>query len=63
MEGLEQYVDSLEQIPDDYLELMESQANDAMQSAVAEDWDTPDDYKGMEYIGSYLAVVKEGSSF
>lgn len=63
VEGLEQYVDSLEQIPDDYLELMESQANDAMQSAVAEDWDTPDDYKGMEYIGSYLAVVKEGSSF
>ena len=58
VDGLDSYVSDLSEIPDDYLAQMEAQSQDEMTSEVSSDWDNPEWYQSMEYIGSYLAVQK-----
>lgn len=58
VEGLDSYVSDISQIPEDYLSQMEAQVQDALTSQVADEWENPDWYKSMEYVGSYLMVAK-----
>lgn len=62
VEGLDSYVSDLSQIPDDYLAQMEAQSQDEMKSEVSSDWDNPEWFQSMEYIGSYLALQKPGTT-
>lgn len=58
--GLDQYVTKASQIPEDYLEQMKKQAEDQMETE-ASSWTEVESYKGMKYIGNYLAVSKSGA--
>lgn len=63
VEGLDSYVSDISQIPEDYLSQMEAQVQDALTSQVADEWENPDWYKSMEYVGSYLLVSKGEPAF
>lgn len=63
VEGLDSYISDISQIPEDYLSQMETQAQDALTSQVADEWENPDWYKSMEYVGSYLLVAKGEPDF
>lgn len=60
VEGLGCYVETLADIPNDTLEKMIDQAEDAMNASVAESWRNPGSLDGMEYQGAYLLTPKDG---
>ena len=60
VEGVAQYVNELTQIPDELLEKMKKQMEDATKAYVAVEWSEEKKLKKMEYLGSYLLTVKDG---
>lgn len=63
VEGLPSYATSASEIPDDVLEQMKSQAEDAFNAHVASDWskDT-EQLLAFDYIGNYFLSPKSGTS-
>lgn len=63
VEGLPAYVTQLDQITDDALASMKSQAEDTFRANVAGDWRHPDSLVGMNYLGAYLLTPKSGDFY
>lgn len=54
------YVTELSEIPENVLEKMKSQMEDAMKAQVASKWDEVESLEKMEYLGSYFLTLKDG---
>lgn len=59
-ENMDAYVDSASQIPDDIMENMRKQAEDAFRARVASDWAEDAKLKNFELIGNYFLKAKDG---
>lgn len=63
VEGLSSYASSASEIPDDVMEQMQSQAEDAFNANVAANWDADtEQLLGLDYIGNYFLSPKSGVS-
>ena len=60
--GLTSYVEKIEDIPEDGMDSMKGQAEDAFNAYVAK-WNNPASMKGFNYIGSYYLTRKEYDSW
>ena len=58
VEGLGSYVSSLEEISDDMISSMKTQAEDTLRAHAANRWDKEEILEGMEYLGCYLLTPK-----
>ena len=61
--GLASYVEKIEDIPEDGMNSMKGQAEDAFNAYVAKEWENPESMKGFNYIGSYFLTRKEYDSW
>ena len=57
-ENVPGYVETIEEIPEDMMEKMKSQAEDAFRAGVANSWDNPKSLKEVEFLGNYLLTAK-----
>lgn len=58
--SIPKYVTELSEIPDDILEKMKNQIEDAMMAQVASKWTEKESLSEMNYVGSYLLKLKNG---
>lgn len=58
IEGLREYVSKIADIDDTLMEKMKKQTEDGMKATTAT-WVRPENFKGMDYLGSYLLSSKE----
>lgn len=58
--GLATYISKLDEIPNDSMEKMKKQMEDAIMDQIASRWVEKDSMTGMEFIGNYLLTLKEG---
>lgn len=56
---LDRYVMSIKEVPQDTLDKMSQQFEDALQAQVARSWDEKDSLKSIKYVGSYLLKPKD----
>lgn len=63
VDGLGSYVRSLEEVTDDTLASMKSQAEDVLRAYVAKNWAEEELMEGMEYLGSYLLTPKTKDNY
>ena len=56
---LDRYVMNIKEIPQDILDKMTKQLEDALHAQVAKAWEEKDSLKSIKYVGSYLLVPKE----
>lgn len=62
VEGLGEFVSTAEAIPDDMLEKMKKEADDAFHASVARDWNSDTTtLKSFDYIGNYMLTKKDGA--
>ena len=57
--GLDSYIRSFNDVSEDSLVQMQSQAEDVFNAKVASDWKEGETLKGFDYIGNYLLTTKE----
>lgn len=58
VEGLNAYVTQLSEIPQESLDKMKSQSEDALKSYVAQNWGEAESLKGMTFLGNYFLISK-----
>ncbi len=61
IDKLPSLIKKLSEIPDKELDKMKSESEDAMFAYIAQHWAETESCKGMEFIGNYLLVAKDGS--
>lgn len=61
VEGLNSYVTSEDQIPDDFLDKMKGEVEDHLRSQAASDWDSRVSLENVTYIGTYILNKKAGA--
>jgi preprotein translocase subunit SecG len=59
-ENVSEYISELAQIPEDTLQKMQDQSEDAFRAHVAQSWEDADTLKKFNFIGCYLLKEKEG---
>ncbi|MCD8364632.1 MAG: hypothetical protein LUC83_02235 [Clostridiales bacterium] len=62
VEGVAHYAASLDEIPDDIMDSMKAQAEDAYEAYAASDFSESEELLSYDYIGSYLLTLKDGMS-
>ena len=60
VEGLDAYLMSLDDLPADASEKMESHGQDVLKAEIASYWDNPADLSEISLLGNYLLTAKEG---
>ncbi|MBP3338733.1 MAG: hypothetical protein J6L69_04960 [Lachnospiraceae bacterium] len=63
VEGLDEYITSIDSIPEESLVKMQNQAKDTFTAFAANKWTDKEIIKSFEYIGSYLLVAKDSSQY
>jgi hypothetical protein len=58
VDGIGSYVSSLDDIPNDVINSMKSQAEDTLTAYAANHWDSRESLDDMEYLGAYLLTLK-----
>lgn len=61
VEGLNSYVTSEDQIPEDFLDKMKGEVEDHLRSQAASDWDSRVSLENVTYIGTYILNKKAGA--
>lgn len=59
-DSLAYYVGDVEDIPDDMMNKMKAQAEDAFRAHVAQKWENPEDLNSISYAGNYFLTLKDG---
>lgn len=62
VDKLPSLITKLSEVPDKELDKMKSESEDAMYAHVAQHWAESESLKGMEFLGNYLLVAKDGTS-
>ena len=62
VDKLPSLITKLSEIPDEELDKIKSESEDAMFAHVAQHWAESESLKGMEFLGNYLLVAKDGGS-
>lgn len=60
VDGLDEYLMSLDDLPADASEKMEKNGSDLIEAEIASYWDNPADLNGITLLGNYLLTTKEG---
>lgn len=64
VEGLDSYIRSIDQVSEDSLKEMQSQANDVYNAKIVSNWDgATETLKGFSYIGMYLLTAKNSDTW
>lgn len=63
VEGLGSYVRSVDELPEEAIELMKKQAQDDLYAYVARDWEDEFNLEKSEYIGKYFLTQKSTDSW
>lgn len=61
VDGLGEYVSSIDQISKDELKKMQDQASDIYTAYVAKNWGSNENLASFKYVGDYLLTAKEGA--
>ncbi|MBP1532763.1 MAG: hypothetical protein IK999_01355 [Ruminococcus sp.] len=63
VEKLPYYIKELSQIPEDTMEKMKANDKDIFEAYVASNWDIPESFKKMTFLGNYFIKPKDGIDF
>ncbi len=63
VEGLESYVQKLDEIPEDIMARMTAKAQEKYGQIVADNWNDPTSYKGITFVGNYLLTPKDTEDY
>jgi hypothetical protein len=63
VEGLTSYLSKIDEIDNDALESMQSQASDVYYAHVAQNWNEGEELQSFSYLGEYLLTIKNGDSY
>lgn len=56
VEGLDSYIGNMSEISEESMNEMKAKAEEAFRSYVTEEWDEPETFTGMNYVGAYLLI-------